>query len=670
MRLFIAEKPSVAEAIAKQLNPSARKTQHCFDCGEDMVTWCFGHVLQTARPEDYDERYKSWSLQHLPIVPEQWRLLPNQKYSGHIAEMKKLIRQADIVVNAGDPDREGQLLVDEVLQFVGNRAKTQRMWLNAIDPSSIKKALQNLEPNAKYRGFMEAALGRQRADWLIGMNLSRLYSKIWEQRGGPSVVISVGRVQTPTLALVVNRDREIAAFKPHDYYSLQFTFREADGQAIPVKWQRDRAEDKVPPGRLDADGRIIQRSFMEGLQAQLEGAKAVVESVTGEDKVENAPLPYSLSELQKEANKAFGFSPKEVLDGCQALYEKHTLTTYPRTDCGYLKESQHGEAPEVLAAITANLTGELDIPAAVDLTRKSRAWNDGKVTAHHGIIPTPCKKPLSELSAREKALYGMIVKRYLAQFLPPHEYTTVRITVVAGSHELESMAKIIKDIGWRVLVTRDADEDEETPAVDVEEGARGVLLSPELKKHATKPPERFTGALLIDAMKNIHRFVTDTAVRSRLKESEGIGTEATRADIIDGLVDKKFIEERKAGKKVEYHATPLGQFIIDFMPHLFCSPELTAFLEGKLSDVEEGKIPLSEVEHLMVRMVVAAVEDGKEGLGLERLNPSMLPDHVKQALVDSQKRPAKAGGKKPQAGTGQGSTAGGGARRKPAPAAS
>lgn len=669
MRLFIAEKPSVAEAIAKQLNPSAHKTQHYFDCGDDRVTWCFGHVLQTARPEDYDEKYKSWSLQHLPIVPEQWRLLPNKNYGAHIAEMKKLIRQADIVVNAGDPDREGQLLVDEVLQFVGNRAKTQRMWLNAIDPSSIKKALQNLEPNAKYRGFMEAALGRQRADWLIGMNLSRLYSKIWEQRGGPSVVISVGRVQTPTLALVVNRDREIGAFKPHDYFSLQFIFREADGQTIPVKWMRDRSEDKVPPGRLDAEGRIIQRSFMEGLQAQLDGAKATVESVTGEDKVENAPLPYSLSELQKEANKAFGFSPKEVLDGCQALYEKHTLTTYPRTDCGFLKESQHAEAPEVVAAIKANMAGDLDVPAAVDLSRKSRAWNDKKVTAHHGIIPTPCKKSLAELTAREKALYGMIVKRYLAQFLPPHEYTTVRITVVAGSHELESMAKIIKEIGWRVLVARDAEEDADAPAVDVEEGARGVLMSPEIKKHATKPPERFTGALLIDAMKNIHRFVTDPAVRSRLKESEGIGTEATRADIIDGLVERKFIEERKAGKKVEYHATPLGQFIIDFMPHLFCSPELTAFLEGKLSDVEGGKIPLSEVEQIMVRMVVAAVEDGKEGIGLERLDPSMLPEHVKQALVESQKRPAKPSGKKPQGGGGKGGYSGP-ARKKPAAASS
>lgn len=680
MRLFIAEKPSVAAAIARELNPAAERTGHYYDCGEDKVTWCFGHLLSTAEPEDYMEgleRYDidgsaknrpRWSIDQLPIFPTEWKMIVNRvprkgkfpdveeqkKLNAHVQAIKNLIYKASVVVNAGDPDREGQLVVDELLQFVNCQKKVMRLWLNAVDPASVRKSLQSLEPNSKYKGFMESALGRQRADWLIGMNMTRLYTIIWGSRGGSSdILISVGRVQTPTLAMVVERDKEIAAFKPHDYYSAAFLMHVGEGGSEPLKlkWVRDEAEKEVPIGRVDAEGRIINRAFMEQLVAQLDGREARVSDVVSEEKQEGAPLPYSLSELQKAANKLFGYSPKDVLNGCQALYEKYTLTTYPRTDCGYLKESQHGEAPEVWKAVMANLgsiKANLQSPGCLDMSRKSRAWNDKKVTAHHGIIPTACLKNLNDLPAREKNLYMMIVKRYAAQFLPDYEFMSVSISVNSGTHLLQTKGRVVTQNGWRGIdlwaagvdghEQRGPDDDEPTDDAEVANlpevavGMTGHLQGGTLGQHKTTPPPRFTGALLIDAMQNIHRRITNPHVRKMLKETEGLGTEATRADTIDTLVKRGYIEERKKGKKVEYHSTAIGQLMVDFIPGIFTSPQLTAYLESRLADIAESKDALDKVEEKIRELVYCAIVDGKNGTNLERLDPAHLPQHIIDAI--------------------------------------
>lgn len=642
MRVFVAEKPSVAEAIAKQLSRDAKKTQHFWECGEDKVTWCFGHLLEMASPEDYNERYKNWAIRDLPVVPEHWKMRSKGSNGSHLSEMKKLLTSASLIVNAGDPDREGQLVVDEILQYYRIRTKVQRLWLNAVDPASIKKALASLEPNEKYHPFMETALGRQRADWLIGMNLSRFFTTLWTERGGKRVTFSVGRVQTPTLALIVARDKEITAFNPHDYFTLQCCFKSVNGEAVQLKWVKDRAESQEPPGRRDQDGRIIQRSYLDEIATSLQGARAVVEDSTGEEKTEHAPLPFSLSELQKLANKRFGYSPKQVLDGCQALYEKYTLTTYPRTDCGYLKESQHAEAPAIFAAVRANMGNDFDWPERLDPEMKSKAWNDKKVTAHHGIIPTVTKVNLGDVPERERRLYGLIVNRYLAQFLPPHVYIAMKIVVLAGTHQMEATARAVKKIGWRVLEGKDEEEGEEAPVVDLDEGEIGHISDAVVKRQTTKPPERFTGATLIDAMKNAHRFVGDDDVKAILKDSEGIGTEATRADTIDGLVARFYIEEHKKGKKTEYRSTVLGEILIDFLPKLFTSPELTAYLETRLADVGKGNLTLAELENVIVRMLIATIEDGKEGIGLDKMDPSKLSAHQLAAIEENSRKIADA----------------------------
>ena len=313
MRLYIAEKPSLARAIAEGLGGQHKKNG-CIECANgNVVTWCFGHILEQLGPDEYDEKYAHWHLEDLPIIPEHWKLKVKKDARDQYKIIKDLISKCDEVVNAGDPDREGQLLVDEVLQYVGNKKPVKRILLNALDDKSVKEALQDLRPNEDFIGMRNAALGRSRADWLVGMNLSRLYT-VKARDAGYDGVLSVGRVQTPTMALVVRRENEITHFKPTTHYVAQVLFHHANGN-IQASWKMPKDMDG-----LDEEGRLLDASIAEGLIARIQSAPAKIEKIEQQKKQEGQHLPYSLSALQIEAGRRHGYTPQQVLDTMQKLY--------------------------------------------------------------------------------------------------------------------------------------------------------------------------------------------------------------------------------------------------------------------------------------------------------------------------------------------------------------
>src|SRR4051812_2588838 len=344
MRLFIAEKPSLARAIADVLPGPQQKRAGFIECGRgDIVTWCAGHILELAEPEAYRPEYKTWSIEHLPISPEHWKL--SVSAPDLFKNIKALLPKAREVVHAGDPDREGQLLVDEVLDHLSYRGPVSRILVSDLNPAAVRKALEHLQPNSKFRGLYDSARARQRADWLYGLNLTRLYT-VLGRAGGHDGVLSVGRVQTPLLGLIVRRDLEIEGFTSKAYLVLTADIASSGGPFAATWVAGDGAA-----AALDEEKRLVSRAHADGVVAKCAGQRGRVTRCSREKKTEAPPLPYSLAELQIDAGKRLGLSPKATLDACQALYETYRLTTYPRSDCSYLPEGHFAQARVVLEAV-------------------------------------------------------------------------------------------------------------------------------------------------------------------------------------------------------------------------------------------------------------------------------------------------------------------------------
>lgn len=641
-RVFIAEKPSMAEAIALAIGGAKKVSTHWNCANGDIVTWCFGHLMEQAPPESYDERAKTWALDYLPLVPGAWRKYVKPDAKKQFEAIRGLVKTAKEVVNAGDPDREGNLLVDEVLEAVECKSTVKRIWLLGLDETNVKKALASMKPNAEYRGYSHAAEGRGRADWMIGMNFTRGFTIGWQNRSNTGT-LHVGRVQTPTLWMVVMRDREIENFKPIDYYLAKFRFNHQNGSFI-VTWSpREGA------AGMDAAGRIIDKRVADDLVRRISGADGTVAKLETKRKKESAPLPFSLAALQKEANRKYGFSPDQVLDICQDLYEKHKMTTYPRSDCGYLPETQHGDAAAVIGAVKACMGASFDFKADLDLSRKSAAWDDAKVSAHHGIIPTANKGSFASLDDEEKKVYLLVVRNYLAQFCADYLYDSTSVVVEAGDdrEQFTANGKVDVQLGWRTLFGGSAepkDEKEDSQKLpDMVQGDHGSMEEGKVDSLKTKPPSPYNGASLIDAMENAHKFIEDEEVRKRLKKSKGIGTEATRASIVANLVARGYIDEvgadgrarapakradrkKKAGGKTEktfYRSSPKGRALIDSLPDAIKKPDLTAYFEDLLHQVQEGEMSLEEFTSKQSRFVTRVINEIKSGDALVNMPTGM-----------------------------------------------
>lgn len=594
MRLFIAEKPSVAKAIVAELGCVTRGDGFITCKDGSVVTWCFGHLLEQAEPDAYlpddvprtKKGSKVWRFEDLPIYPKNWKLLPkNDKgVKKQLATIGKLLKKASLVVHAGDPDREGQLLVDEVLEHFRYTGRVQRFWFSAQDSASIRKGLTNLRDNETFDGMRLAALGRSRADWLLGMNLSRAYT-LAQQAQGKKELIAVGRVQTPTLALVAKRDVAIRDFKPVPYFVIKA--RLGGGKPFTAVWAPEESQ-----AGIDEQKRLVDRCIAAALQQRLKAVgQATVVRCSRTPKKIAQPKAFSLADIQLGASNQFGFSAEKTLNLCQSLYETHKATSYPRTDCSFLPESQYADAKNVLAAIAKTMPPLAGLVAKCDCSIQSPTWNDKKITAHHGIIPTQQAADGSKFSDDERKIYRLIAERYLSNFLPAHEYLACSIELRIATERFSAKGRLVTKPGWKV-VTSAADEDkadDEGQALpELKSGLQLPVSGIDCEEERTKPPAAFTEGTLIRAMENIHQAVNDPQSKKFLKEGDGIGTPATRAAIIAELKRKKYLEVK--GKKIV--ATELGLHLLQVVPDVMKNPVLTALFERILHEVEAGNVPL------------------------------------------------------------------------------
>ena len=614
MRLFIAEKPSLARTIAEALPGPRRKCQAWIECGDnDVVAWCAGHILEQAPPDAYGDEYKSWRLEHLPIVPAEWKLIPKTREL--LLALKSLLKKADRVVHAGDPDREGQLLVDEVIKYLGYKGPVDRVRIQDATAGGARNALAALRPNSDFRGLSEAALARSRADWLYGMNLTRLYT-LQGRAGGHDDVLSVGRVQTPVLGLVVRRDREIEDFKPKPFFTVGATCSSRSGEVV-ATWRPSESDQPF----LDEDGRLVDRSRASLLE-QLAGTAGTVASASIDKKSEAPPLPFNLADLQIEADRVLGLKAKETLDACQALYEAHRLTTYPRSDCAHLPEAHFENRAAVAKALGSCSPALADLVAKADLGRHSKAWNDSKVTAHHAIIPTSRPAAEVDLGDKERAIYELIASRYLAQFYGPHVFNVARLELRLGDEVFIASSRQTLDPGWRATLPpsksgRDSAEDgpdidnPTLPPLQMGDPVEATEIRAVEKK--TTPPKRFTEGSLVQAMIGIARFVDDPKIRQILGEADGIGTPATRAEIIETLFKRGFL--KRSGRQLI--STTTGRMLISVLPAAATTPDMTAIWEAAMRKIADGKLPLDDFLRRVLAQLQHLVDGGKRSGSLK-----------------------------------------------------
>lgn len=590
MRLFIAEKPSLGRAIAAALPGPLQKGQGWLRCGQGddavVVSWCIGHLLEPAEPGQYDPRWQRWQLADLPVFPEQWQLMPRDSARQQLTVLTGLIRKAASIVHAGDPDREGQLLVDEVIRYVGATCPVQRVLINDLTPQAVARAISQPQDNRHFRRLSHSALARQRADWLFGINLTRLYTLNYRARGEQGVY-SVGRVQTPVLGLVVNRDRTIADFQPRPFYRILAHCRASEAEDTSLfgaRWLVDEAY----RDHLDEDDRLLDQAVAERIAGEVQGRPGTVTESRFRDRKEAPPLPLSLSVLQIEAGRLFQLAAKEVLDTAQNLYEKHQLITYPRSDCRYLPEGHYEQRQNLVTAISRVAPDLAEAAANADLGLRSAAWNDSKVDAHHAIIPTARGTAPSRLSPAEARIYELVARYYLMQFHPDAIHREGRLEVSIGQHRFRASETAVFRPGWKALEIRQKDTPasaERAPLPRLEKGEPILCERSEVNERKTQPPQYFTDATLLSAMTHIARFVADKELRKTLRETDGLGTEATRASIIETLFKRDYLH--RDGRYIK--STPKGQALIDALPESVSQPDMTARWEATLEQIRQGE---------------------------------------------------------------------------------
>ncbi len=633
MRLFIAEKPSLGRAIADVLPKPHRRGDGYIECGNgQVVTWCVGHLLEQAQPDVYDGRYARWNLSDLPIVPEKWRLQPRPSVAKQLNVIRKLLEQASEVVHAGDPDREGQLLVDEVLDYLElapeKRRQVQRCLINDLNPQAVERAISRLRANSEFVPLCVSALARARADWLYGINMTRAWTLLGRNAGYQGV-LSVGRVQTPVLGLVVRRDEEIENFVPRDFFEVRAHIVTPKDERFVAVWQ---PSDSCEPYQ-DEEGRLLHRGLAEHVVKRINGQPATVTAYNDKRESETAPLPFSLSSLQIEAAKRFGLSAQTVLDTCQKLYETHKLITYPRSDCRYLPEEHYAGRHSVLNAIGVHAPDLLPQPV-VDPELRNRCWDDKKVDAHHAIIPT-ARGSAVKLTENESRVYELVARQYLMQFCPDAVFRKCVIDLDIAGGRFVAKARFLAEAGWRTLLgAKERDEDNDgTPLPVVAKGDELLCEKGEVVERQTQPPRHFTDATLLSAMTGIARFVQDKDLKKILRATDGLGTEATRAGIIELLFRRGFLV--KKGRYI--HSSDPGRALIHSLPEIAGRPDMTAHWESTLTRISEKQCRYQDFMHPLVDTL-------HELIGLARSAPVRQFRGLAAPEPQSEKRAARKGG--------------------------
>lgn len=620
MKLYIAEKPSLGRAIADVLPRPHKKQQGYIELANgDVVSWCIGHLLEQAEPDSYDPAFKSWKLEHLPIVPQEWQLKAKSQTRSQLTVLRKLVKQADQIVHAGDPDREGQLLVDEVLSHLKisahKRKNTQRCLISDLNPPAVKRALANLRSNQEFVPLSVSALSRSRADWLYGMNMTRAYT-LQGQKAGYKGVLSVGRVQTPLLGLVVKRDEEIENFVSREFYQVEARLVNSGNESFLLKWQPSEA---CKPYQ-DEEGRVLHKPLVENVCQRIDQQAAEITKLEQKDKQQPPPLPFNLSSLQIEAAKVFGMSAQQVLDTCQSLYERHQLITYPRSDSRHLPNEQHSLGPNVIQAIGNNCQPLQEAAQLAQPKLKSKAWNDSKVEAHHAIVPS--EKSISsaqfeKLNQFEQKIYRHIARQYLMQFFPAYQYAETKVEATIAGGLFKTQAKQPLKLGWKVLYgERKSSENksQDLPPVNLDSsdklhGKHAWLCdSANLVEKQTTPPEHFNDGTLLAAMTGISRYVTNADIRKTLKETDGLGTEATRAGIIELLFKRSFLQ--RSGKQIL--STEVGRGLINSLPHSAITPDMTALWEQQLNAISQRELNYQGFMQPLNQHLLGLIEQAKQ----------------------------------------------------------
>ena len=571
--LIIAEKPELAKSIVNAIDGKLNKNDGYFEKGNYVVTWAYGHILRLKTPEEYDKDNKSWDMKQLPIYFKNWGKIPIDKSRKQFNVIKKLINECDEIINAGDIDEEGQLLIDEIIEYCKFKGTVKRIQTSAFNEDYLKKALKNLEPNSKYETWGKSANARAIADYMVGINLSRYFSIL------NGTTLSVGRVQTPTLGLVVNRDLAIENHIKEIYYD-GYSDIDINGNIVKSKLEH---KDNITFKNSEELKQILDSFLNRKLQV----------SIKKQIKNENAPLPFSLTKLQSHISKKYKIKPDETLKITQDLREKYHAITYNRSDSQYLNEEHYKEAPGVIKKVLSNLNLKLNLD--YNNLPHSKCFDNSKVTAHHGIIPTAVDLNLSKMSEKEQKVYKEISLFYLIQFVEvvKKEVTYLETEEQQGYKFKASSTKIL-DEGFKKYLDRSNNEDEESVLSRIKDGQySGTIIKNDIKEIETKPLARYTQASLIEDMTRISKYVDDPEIKEILKrkdkdkegENGSIGTSATRASIIQNLIKRGYIKEEKD----KVISTELGREYYKILPDEWKKADLTAKWWIIQEEIRDGK---------------------------------------------------------------------------------
>jgi len=598
--LVLAEKPSVARDIARVLN-CRQEGNGCLIGPKYIVTWALGHLITLADPEVYSEKYKTWKLEDLPMLPKKMELVVIRQTAKQYNIVKNLMHRQDVdeLVIATDAVREGELVARWIIEKAGFSKPIKRLWISSQTDKAIRDGFANLKPSRDYDNLYKSAQCRAEADWLVGLNVTRALTCKYNAQ------LSAGRVQTPTLAMIVERENEIKKFVPRDFWTIN-----AKAKGFLVQWQ----------DRSNGSTRIFEKAKADAIIAKVANQGGKITSVIKDDKKELPPLAYDLTELQRDANRRFGYSAKKTLSIMQRLYEIHKLVTYPRTDSRYITDDIVPTLPERLKSVAVGPYAEVArnlLRSKLNITK--RLVENSKVSDHHAIIPTEQFVDLGALNSDERSIYDLIVKRFLAILSAPFEYEQTTVKIDVNGELFYAKGRIVKSQGWKAVYEDeglDSIEDEEQqvelalPQVSVGQDVK--LTSVKAVNGKTKPPARYTEATLLSAMEHPGKFIDDKVLRDTIEGTSGLGTPATRADIIEKLFDTFYIERR--GKEV--FPTSKGIQLINLVPEDLKSPELTAKWEQQLQSISKGKtnarIFIDEMKKYAAKLVSAVIASSEE----------------------------------------------------------
>lgn len=606
MDVYIAEKPSLGRLIAAHLDSSGTsKDNRTHIVGDGwVVTWCFGHLYELIPPGKYKEEWNgSWSLSQLPIIPDELIYEPKESAKAQIKVIHGLCKNATALYNVGDPDREGDALVNNVITRAPFNGPVFRVWPDDLSPTGLIKVFKRIKPIGHYAAITQSALSRSKADWLVGMNFTRLYTCLGNAVGAQGV-ISLGRVQTVVFALIYERCMEIENFKAISHFGASAKFKTAGGNYEGTFVAR--------PAMLDESGYLTDKSIIERVVREVSSAAGVIKSVNKELVVEKTAIPFSLSKLQVFASKKWGYTSKEVISACQYLYEDLHALSYPRSSCGYLNEGDFPEVPLVVEIVKKTIDiGNFE--GSLNYKDMPRCFDDSKTEAHTGIIPTqtlPDYSRFEALSSKDKKskkigsvqilkdIYWAASFQYLKQFMPHHEYEHTKIVTDVNQYEFNTTGKVIKVVGWKELEPA-SKKKMESPLPVITSGESSAVLGVDVASKKTKPPEYFQDGTLIAAMTNIANYISDPEAKKRLKDTAGIGTDATRADMIEKIKSVGYVYLDGSAFKV----TQFGRDIFKSFPPYFKTASMTAIWETALDRIATGHLDHNKFNSSIVAWV-------------------------------------------------------------------